>query len=326
MSMKTKQILWTSLLSLAEKIRSFKEPIHFASIQLKRSPRITINEYPPQSKDCQEINIVLGSKQGLPDRSFASVFQISDLLQIKQTGGPALPETMGAFLFRYLPYCFLPLYARRKKKAVAVSHFAQSLDSYIAAENGESVKIGNKENFIHAHRMRALLDGVLIGAGTMRRDHPRLTVRHVTGPNPCRLIIGNSFDDISCLLEAAPGPVWLMGVSHADAGKPAVAISMDRRRGLIPTEHILNECYKRGLYSLYVEGGTFTTSLFLKENNLDIVQLHISPFMLGSGRPSFNLAGESKTPHARRFRIYRFSLVSRDIMFEGVPEKPGSEP
>lgn len=326
MSMGTEHILWTGLLSLTKRIRSFEKPIHFASIQLRPSPRITINEYPPRREDCQEINIILDSKQGLPERPLSSIFQISDLLQIKQTDGHALPETLTAFLFRYLPYCFLPLYARRRKRAIAVSHFAQSLDSFIAAENSESVKIGNKENFIHAHRMRALLDGVLIGAGTMRRDHPRLTVRHVTGPNPCRLVIGDSFGDISCLLDAAPDPVWLMGAAHADAGKAAVVIPMDRRHGLIPTEYILNECYKRGLYSLYVEGGTFTTSLFLKENNLDIVQLHISPFMLGRGRPSFNLAGESKTPQARRFRIYRFSPVSRDIMFEGVPEKSGSEP
>ena len=71
-------------------------------------------------------------------------------------------------------------------------HMASSLDGKIALNNGHSKWIGNEENLKHAHRLRAILDGILVGSSTVKNDSPQLTVRHVEGPNPTRLILSNS--------------------------------------------------------------------------------------------------------------------------------------
>ena len=66
---------------------------------------------------------------------------------------------------------------------------AQTLDGRIATRTGDSQWITGTEARTLVHRWRAELDGVLVGRGTARSDDPRLTVRHVDGPQPLRLVL-----------------------------------------------------------------------------------------------------------------------------------------
>ena len=56
-------------------------------------------------------------------------------------------------------------------------------------ESGHSRYIKARRGLRHLHRLRALVDAVVVGAGTVRADDPQLTVRHVAGPNPVRVVI-----------------------------------------------------------------------------------------------------------------------------------------
>ena len=108
---------------------------------------------------------------------------------------------------------------RRLGRAFAVSHFAQSLDGRIATLAGDSKRIGSPSNLVHAHRMRALSDGVLIGSRTLRRDRPRLTVRHVAGAQPARIVLASSDEGIDALAGIEGGPVYVVGGN----GEPVAA-------------------------------------------------------------------------------------------------------
>src|SRR6266446_9852652 len=84
---------------------------------------------------------------------------------------------------------YLPICSATAVKPITVGHLGQSLDGFIATHAGESQFVTGRENILHLHRMRALSDVVVVGAGTVAADNPQLTTRHVAGPNPLRVVL-----------------------------------------------------------------------------------------------------------------------------------------
>ena len=84
---------------------------------------------------------------------------------------------------------YLPICSATVVNPVTVGHLGQSLDGFIATHSGESQYVTGEENILHLHRMRALCDAVVVGAGTVAADDPQLTTRHVDGPNPLRVVL-----------------------------------------------------------------------------------------------------------------------------------------
>src|SRR3954470_14954193 len=84
---------------------------------------------------------------------------------------------------------FGPLRRSKVDDMVVVAQIGQSLDGRIATETGHSHYINGPEALAHLHRLRALVDAVVIGIGTALADNPQLTVRRVAGPQPARVVI-----------------------------------------------------------------------------------------------------------------------------------------
>jgi len=78
---------------------------------------------------------------------------------------------------------FGPLRHSRVDDLVVVAQIGQSLDGRVATETGHSHYINGPAGLAHLHRLRALVDAVVIGVGTALADDPQLTVRRVTGPH-----------------------------------------------------------------------------------------------------------------------------------------------
>src|SRR5450759_6040292 len=70
-----------------------------------------------------------------------------------------------------------------------LGRIVQTLDGRIATADGTSFWIGGQQDILHTHRLRALSDAVVVGAGTVRADDPLLTTRHCAGPSPVRVIV-----------------------------------------------------------------------------------------------------------------------------------------
>ena len=72
---------------------------------------------------------------------------------------------------------------------IVVGQIGQSLDGRIATPKGHSHYVNGDDGLAHLHRLRALVDAVVVGIGTVLADDPQLTVRRVSGPHPARVVI-----------------------------------------------------------------------------------------------------------------------------------------
>ena len=208
-------------------------------------------------------------------------------------------------------------------RPLVVAHIGQSLDGRIAAVNGRSQWVTGPADVVHNHRMRALFDAVLVGAGTVRNDDPSLTVREVAGEHPVRVVIdarrrlGDGYrvfrdGEAPSLLLCAPrhGP---SGTRHGLA--EVIEIGGDGL-GLEPRA-ILDALAARGLRRVFIEGGGVTISRFLEAGCLDRLQITVAPVILGSGRPGIMLPEIQTLEAACRPRVRRFDLGA-DTLFECV--------
>src|SRR5499433_3469673 len=84
---------------------------------------------------------------------------------------------------------FGPLRAGEVDDLLVVGQIGQSLDGRAATATGHSHYINGAEGLDHLHRLRALMDAVVVGVGTALADDPLLTVRRVAGPHPARVVI-----------------------------------------------------------------------------------------------------------------------------------------
>ncbi len=70
-----------------------------------------------------------------------------------------------------------------------IGQLGQSLDGYVATHTGDSRCVNGPDVLMHLHRLRALCDAVIVGAGTAAIDNPQLTTRLVTGEHPVRVLL-----------------------------------------------------------------------------------------------------------------------------------------
>src|ERR687893_671106 len=113
------------------------------------------------------------------------------------------------------------------RPSVTVS-YAQTLDGRVATATGESKWISCPDSLRFAHEMRAGHDAVLIGAGTVCSDDPRLTVRHVPGPSPLRVVVDSTLrtpPDAAVLADGAASGTVLAVTDRAPAKHRERAIS-----------------------------------------------------------------------------------------------------
>ncbi len=217
---------------------------------------------------------------------------------------------------------YLPIASATPARPLTVGHLGQSLDGFIATHSGESQFVTGEENILHLHRMRALCDAVVVGAGTVAADDPQLTTRRVTGPNPLRVVLDPSrrltdefkvFSDDSAetLYVCAHG---VIGPGETHLRRAPIATVSDEPDGM-DLRAVLQLLRARGCYRIFVEGGGVTVSMFLQANLLDRLQMAIAPLIIGNGRPAIRLPARDALSECRRPR-YRVFRMGGDVFFD----------
>ena len=183
-------------------------------------------------------------------------------------------------LHLYLPFFWVD---NDKSSPRLCLHVAQSIDGKIATNYGHSKWIGNMENRIHSHRIRALVDAVIVGGNTMRKDKPQLNVRHVTGEDPIKVVISSKMNDFSSLRTSTDSKIICFGTETQNQ-EGVKYISMEKNQnGVLCTRDILKKLKEQGVQSILLEGGKKTIQHFLEENLINLMEFHIAPVLMGSG-------------------------------------------
>jgi riboflavin-specific deaminase-like protein len=188
---------------------------------------------------------------------------------------------------------FGPLRTGASDGLVVVGQIGQSLDGRIATATGHSHYINGPEGLAHLHRLRALVDAVVVGVGTALADDPQLTVRRVAGPNPARVVLDpNGRLPGSARLYASDGAQRLLISACGTTAVPppgVEVVTLAITDETIAPADILAALAARGLRRVLIEGGADTVSRFLAARCLDRLHVVVAPIILGSGRPSFAL-------------------------------------
>lgn len=217
---------------------------------------------------------------------------------------------------------YLPIASATSQRPVTVGHLGQSLDGFIATQSGQSQFVTGEENILHLHRMRALCDAVVVGAGTVAADDPQLTTRRVPGRNPLRVVLDPSRrlgDHYKVFTDDSADTLYVCATSaladgEHQVGQAPIATVADAPNGM-DLAAVLQLLRQRGCHRIFVEGGGVTVSMFLQADLIDRLQVAIAPLIIGDGRPAIRLPARETLSECRRPR-YRVFRMGGDVFFD----------
>jgi riboflavin-specific deaminase-like protein len=216
-----------------------------------------------------------------------------------------------------------PILAASEDRPFVVAQLGQSLDGRIATISGESRWINNAGALDHLHRLRAAVDAVVVGVGTVMADDPKLNVRRVTladgKPQPARVVIdpdGRMPSDRCCLVNDGSRRIIVTAAPAVSPVADLEIVRLDRHDGAFRPGEIVAALFALGLRRILVEGGATTISSFLDAGVLDRLHLLVGPVIIGSGKPGLQLRPVQQLSSAIRPQVTVHPLSSGDVIFD----------
>jgi diaminohydroxyphosphoribosylaminopyrimidine deaminase/5-amino-6-(5-phosphoribosylamino)uracil reductase len=204
----------------------------------------------------------------------------------------------------------------------AILKAAVTLDGRIAARTGDSRWITGERARKEAHRMRARADAVLVGIGTVLADDPALTVRHVAGANPVRVVLDRQLrvpDGARVLSDDAPTLV----VHGPDAPKRSIAATLVEApldpAGRLDLRAVLDLLAARDVMRLLVEGGAKVHGAFLASRLAQRAAIFVAPRILAdaSAIPLADAGPRERMADAFRLSSPSVRRLGDDVLIEG---------
>jgi diaminohydroxyphosphoribosylaminopyrimidine deaminase / 5-amino-6-(5-phosphoribosylamino)uracil reductase len=184
------------------------------------------------------------------------------------------------------------LHHRRTGRPYVVLKWASSLDGRTAAADGSSKWITSEAARHDVQLLRAECDAICVGAGTVRRDDPALTVRlGVSDPQPLRVVLG------SAPPEARVHPCFEFAGDLAE---------------------LLDDLGARGVVQLLVEGGARVAHDFVQQRFVNRLVAYVAPMLFGGddGAPVLRGPGAPAIAEAIRGRFVSVARVGEDLRVE----------
>ncbi|MDQ1680147.1 MAG: diaminohydroxyphosphoribosylaminopyrimidine deaminase [Frankiaceae bacterium] len=213
------------------------------------------------------------------------------------------------------------LHAQRTDRPFVTWKYAASLDGRSAAADGTSRWITSAESRADVHHLRAEVDGVLAGTGTVLADDPWLTVRDATGKpaprQPWRIVVGD---------RPVPAGARVRGdrallVTSTDGSRDGWADVLRVPRGATGPDlrAALESLHARGLRHLLLEGGPTLAGAFVRARLVDRIVAYVAPRLLGSGLPALADADVGTLADAPAYRIDDVAMIGGDVRITARP-------
>ena len=229
----------------------------------------------------------------------------------------------GEILFGYTVH-------RREGRPGVTLKAAITLDGRIATETGDSRWISGEDSRAMAHSMRAACDAVLVGISTILADDPMLTVRHVDGRSPSRVVMDTGLRtpvDCKLISSAEEAPVFLAHGPEAPEDRRLALGDIDGVTllecaagddGRVHPGDLLKRLAGMGVLDLLVEGGARIHGSFARARLADRFALFVAPKLLGAGRAWIDFAGIDEVSGAAAANIERVTRIGDDLLVQGT--------
>ena len=208
------------------------------------------------------------------------------------------------------------------RRPLVTLKIAQTLDGRVATVTGASQWITGPDAQFAVHRLRADMDGILVGSGTARMDNPSLTVRRVAGPNPRRFVLdrcGTLPKSLKLFSDGLPttavvGPRAAPAYAALLRACGGSLLQVPEREGHLDLQHLLEHM---SLQSLLVEAGPGLATALLRQDLVDRLFVFIAPKVLGGGIPSFDGLGITTLTDALTFAEHVWEDDGYNMLLRG---------
>jgi diaminohydroxyphosphoribosylaminopyrimidine deaminase/5-amino-6-(5-phosphoribosylamino)uracil reductase len=217
------------------------------------------------------------------------------------------------------------------KRPWTLCKWAMTLDGKTAAPTGEARWISGPEARRRTHELRARCCGVMVGFRTAQIDDPELTVRHVEGKQPIRIVVdplGEIDDDSNLVRTARVAPTWLLASEDVDPRRSGHLSDLGVQVVHVPTAegprrlHLgraFEELHRRGLRRVLVEGGGGLVAQMFAWNCVDQILAFVAPKIIGGKFAPTPVAGEGRPFMAEAWRLYdvQYQACEEDLAISG---------
>jgi diaminohydroxyphosphoribosylaminopyrimidine deaminase / 5-amino-6-(5-phosphoribosylamino)uracil reductase len=208
---------------------------------------------------------------------------------------------------------------------------AMTLDGKIASITGESRWISCEESRKYVHRMRAHNDAVMVGVDTILADNPQLTVRHVRGRNPLRIIVDSNLRTPTTvdILSGALARKTIIACTEVDVDihqrylqNGASVLVCDASDGRVDLLDLLKKLGGIGVQSILLEGGSRLAGDALTRGLIDECVFFYAPKVIGSdGFSPFAITGITDMSRSLPFTDLSVRRLGTDIVVTARPEE-----
>ena len=190
----------------------------------------------------------------------------------------------------------------RNSRPYVILNAAMSLDGKIATYTGDS-RMSSPADLRRVHRLRASVDGIMVGMRTLLRDDPKLTVKFARGRKPHRIIVDSNAQAplTSYVVRTAREIPTIVAVTSR---APKNRIEILERRGvkvfvcgkgrLVSVKILLQILSNLGIRKILLEGGGALNWSMLSSGLVDEVSVAITPRILGGEKAVSLVEGKGR--------------------------------
>lgn len=205
---------------------------------------------------------------------------------------------------------------------------AVTLDGKIASSRGRSQWISCPTSRKTVHRLRSVVDAIVVGIGTVLKDDPRLTVRGISGAtNPARVVLDSGLRIPMSARVLEPEAETLLATTRSAPAKKiqalkkrgvTVEVFAPDRKGRVPLGKLLRRLAVKGVQHVLLEGGSSVYTTALEAGEVDKLMLFIAPLLLGGAQAPglFGGKGRSSPERGRWLRSLEWRRSDRDLLLE----------
>ncbi|MFL5783150.1 MAG: bifunctional diaminohydroxyphosphoribosylaminopyrimidine deaminase/5-amino-6-(5-phosphoribosylamino)uracil reductase RibD [Bacteriovoracaceae bacterium] len=207
--------------------------------------------------------------------------------------------------------------SQRTKLPFVHLKMASTLDGKISMPNGESQWITGESARNEVHRMRAQSQAVMVGAGTLRADNPKLNVRleNFSSDQPFRIVFTNSGElpyDRLLFTDELREKTLVFTRNKINLDLPASQITQ-----VNSLREAIENLFEKKIINLLLEGGPSLAGEMIKEGLIHRVSLFMNPSFLGEGPSSIGPFGLTKLNERPKLKNVQTKTFGDDLMITG---------